>query len=62
MTEKIYLETLKSVLGRSIFHYCLAASVVQTKQHSLKPTNKKKIIALFIQYYYKREVYCERTV
>ena len=23
MTKKIYLETLKSVLGRSILHYCL---------------------------------------
>ena len=42
-------------------HY-LTASVVQTKQHSLKPTNKKKLIALFVQYHYKREVYCERTV
>ena len=40
-------------------HYS-AASVVQTKQHSLKPT-KKKIMALFVQYHYKR-VYCKRTV
>ena len=24
MTKKIYLETLKSVLGRSVFHYCSA--------------------------------------
>ena len=43
--------------------YCSAASVVVTKQHSLKPTNKqKKIMALFVQYHYKREVYYERTI
>ena len=41
---------------------CSNASVVQTKQHNMKPTKKKKIMALFIQYHYKREVCYERTV
>ena len=38
-------------------HFCC-----KTRQHSLKPTSKKKIMALLVQYHYKREVYCERTV
>ena len=30
--------------------------------HPMKPANKKKIMALFVQYHYEREVYFERTV
>ena len=54
----IYTDTI--LLGFAEF--CSAASTVQTKQHDMNPMNRKKIVALFIQYHYKREVCYERTV
>ena len=41
---------------------CLTASSVQTKQHSIADEQKKKKMALFIQFHFRREVYYERTV
>ena len=35
MTKKIYLETLKSVLGRSILHYCEPQNAYQNKDFGL---------------------------
>ena len=32
MTKKIYLETLKSVLGRSILHYCSQRTLLRNKK------------------------------
>ena len=54
MTEKIYLETLKSVLGRSVFHY-YAYSGIFIKLHILRhicphwDSDIFKIVALPVQ-------------
>ena len=54
----IYTETI--LLGFA--ELCSAASIVQTKQHNMKPMNRKMLVAFFIPYHHKREVCYERTV
>ena len=42
MTKKIYLETLKSVLGRSILHYChFQLTKLEYKNTAEKQTKNK---------------------
>ena len=38
MTEKIYLETLKSVLGRSVFHYYIHRKTTENNNFLVNPS------------------------
>ena len=59
----LFSAMLKTSSACSVFNnFFLTASSIQTKQHSMKPTHRKKKMALFIQYHYRREVYYESTV
>ena len=55
----LFSATLRTLPASSVSNHF---AIIQTKQHSMKPKIEKKIMALFIQFHYKREVYYERTV
>ena len=44
MTKKIYLETLKSVLGRSILHYSLDANFVAYDIKSSRSSKRNQLL------------------